>query len=108
MSTMRSIEPKTLPISSEKKEKTMFDSVISILELLPEESQKKVLSFSIALLKEEDSPFRPKTEEELYEKIDRSMRHLKEGKYRNSEEVEKDLIEEFGLHVPESSASVGK
>ena len=45
----------------------------------------------------EKSPFRPLTEKELIERIDRGIAQGKRGEYQDAEEFEAELMKEFGL-----------
>lgn len=75
-----------------------FDSAVSVLEVLPEEGRKKVLDFSVELLKEEgDNPFRPKPERELMEIIDHSLAQANDGKLQDADEALDEVLAELKL-----------
>ena len=44
-----------------------------------------------------ERPFRPLTEEELIARIDEGIAQGKRGEYRDAEEVEAEIMKEFGL-----------
>ena len=44
-----------------------------------------------------ENPFRPLTEEELIERIDRGIAQGKRGEYQDAEEFEAEMMEQFGL-----------
>ncbi len=41
--------------------------------------------------------FEPLTEAQITEKIDRALKQISEGQYQDSEEMEAELLSEFGL-----------
>ena len=45
----------------------------------------------------EDSPFRPLSEEELIERIERGIAQGKRGEYQDAEEFEAQMMEKYGL-----------
>ena len=76
------------------------DSVISVLKLLSEDSQKKVLNFTIELLEDdvgEDNPFKPKSEKELFERIDHSLAQADAGELTDADEAYDEVMAELGL-----------
>ena len=78
--------------------KPVYESAISVLKVLSEESQKKVLDFSIGLLKSDaDNPYRPLTEEELFERIDHSLAQADAGELQDADEAIKEIMTELGL-----------
>ena len=80
--------------------KNILKSAVSVIEMLSHENQKKVLNFSVELLETDaDSPFRPKTEEELFDRIDRSLAQVESGESRDADEVFDDLIAELELEA---------
>lgn len=75
-----------------------IERTVSILEILPVESQRKVLSFSVELLENErDNPFRPKTEDELFERIDHSIAQADAGELLNAGEAVDEVMAELNL-----------
>ena len=44
-----------------------------------------------------ENPFRPLTEEDLIERIDRGIAQGKRGEYQDAEEFEAEMMEQFGL-----------
>ncbi|MBR1892450.1 MAG: hypothetical protein IJ815_02820 [Lachnospiraceae bacterium] len=78
--------------------KPVFDSAVSILEVLTEDNQRKVLDFSLGLLKDdEDNPFKPKSEEELFERIDHSIEQANLGMLLDADEVLDEVMVELGV-----------
>ena len=76
----------------------VFESAVSVLELLPRERQRQVLNFSIGLLKEDEgNPFRPKTEQELFERIDHSLAQADSGMLQDADEALEEVMEEIGI-----------
>ena len=76
----------------------VFDSTVSILEVPTEDSQRKVLNFSVELLEnEEDNPFRFKTEAELFEKIDHSIAQADAGVLVDADEAVDEIMAELKL-----------
>jgi hypothetical protein len=76
----------------------VFDSAVAILKVLPEDSQRKVLDFSVGLLqRENDNPFRPKSEDELFEKIDHSIKQADSGMLMDADDALDEVMEELGL-----------
>ena len=74
----------------------IIESAISILEMLSQENQRKVLDFSVGLLDSDaGNPFRAKSEEELFERIDRSLAQIESGESRDADDVIADLMEEL-------------
>ena len=94
MATIREIRKN----DADKKDKgDTLSSAVSVLELLPEDGRKKVLNFSIELLKDdEDNPFKPKTKEELFERIDHSLGQINSGENRDVDEVIGKIMAELG------------
>ena len=83
--------------------KPVFDSAVSILEVLSEDSQRKVLNFSLGLLEgDEDNPYRFKTESEFIESIDRAIKQADDGEGQDAldalEEVA-DELEKVGIYA---------
>ena len=80
------------------KSRPVFESAISVLNVLSEESQKKVLDFSIGLLKNDaDNPYRPKTEAELFERIDHSLAQANAGELQDADEAIEEIMTELGI-----------
>ena len=78
--------------------KPVFDSAVSILEVLTEDDQRKVLDFSLGLLEDdEDNPFKPKSEEELFERIDHSIEQANLGMLLDADEVLDEVMVELGV-----------
>ena len=78
--------------------RAVFDSTVSILEILPEDSQRKVLNFSVRLLEsDENNPFRPKTEAELLKKIDHSIAQADAGMLVDADEAVDEIMAELEL-----------
>ena len=81
----------------------IIQSLISMIEMLSDENRKKLLIFSMELLNDErmadekDSPFRPKSEGELLERIDRGLAQAKNGEYADVDAVCDEIIVELGL-----------
>ena len=78
--------------------KPVYETTISVLKVLSEESQKKVLDFSVNLLKSDrDNPFSPKSEAELFEQIDHSLAQADAGELQDADEAIEEIMAELGL-----------
>lgn len=75
-----------------------MDNTIEMLSMLNETELAAVNAVIKAFVgKADDSnPFQAKTEEQLYEKIDKALANADKGNYRDSDEFEKELMAEFG------------
>lgn len=75
-----------------------MDNTIEMLSMLNETELAAVNAVIKAFVgKADDSnPFHAKTEDQLYDRIDKALANANKGIYRDSEEFEKDLLSEFG------------
>lgn len=80
------------------KSQSTIDSAISVLELLTEEGQKKVLNFSIGLLQDEDdNPFKPVTKEEILAELDASEGDIRAGRTKDAHQAMSDIKVRLGM-----------
>ena len=81
----------------------MPESVKRDWELLNEQNKAQTQTFISFLLSQQDTQaadrvhFKPLTEEQLFERIDRSLAQIDAGEYRDAEEVEAELEAKYGI-----------
>ncbi len=89
--------------SVQTNKRTIFDEAVSVLEILPEENQRKVLNFSINLLEDDEkNPYRPKTEAEFIESIDKAIKQADNGEGQDALEALEEItseIEKVGIYA---------
>lgn len=79
----------------------MPESIIRDWELLTEQNKRQTQAFiSFLLLRQWDEDvqhFKPQTEAQLFERIDRSLAQIETGNYQDAEEVEAELMAKYGI-----------
>ncbi len=75
-----------------------MENTIDMLSMLSENELAAVNAVIRAFVsnQNDNNPFSAKTEQQLFEKIDRALANADMGLYKDSEEFEKELLEEFG------------
>lgn len=70
-----------------------LDTTISMIQLLSDSDLEAIQGIAKAFLAKSDISkiYEPLTEEEFLAKVDASIEHGKQGKYRDAETVEKEL-----------------
>ena len=79
----------------------MPESIKRDWELLTEQNKRQTqtfISFLLSQQEDEDSRhFKPQTEAQLFERIDRSLAQTEAGNYQDTEEVEAELMAKYGI-----------
>ena len=79
----------------------MPESIKRDWELLTEQNKHQTQTFISFLLSqqgdEDTQHFKPQTEAQLFERIDRSLAQIEAGDYQDAEEVEAELMAKYGI-----------
>ena len=76
----------------------IFERTVSVLELLPEDSQKKVFDYSIELLKGvDDRQFEPITEEQMLIDLQKSEEQIEQGSVKPFDIALREIREGLGF-----------
>lgn len=79
----------------------MPESIKRDWELLTEQNKRQTQTFiSFLLSRQEDEDarhFKPQTEAQLFERIDRSLAQIEAGNYQDAEEAEAELMAKHGI-----------
>ena len=69
----------------------------ALIDFLPDAYIRKVYDFTLTLSRETENPFKPLSESEVLEAIDKSIQQSKNGEYRDFREAMNDIGKEFGF-----------
>ena len=73
----------------------MLDNTIQLLDVLDDNQLQAINAVARAFVT--DSPYRPKSEEELLERIDHSLKQADEGMLQDADEAIDELVAELNL-----------
>lgn len=78
---------------------SIYDSTVEMLSLLPENELKaiNIVVKDMVVANQQDSFFKPLSKSEMMDKLAESRAQISEGKWEESEVMEKKLAEEFGF-----------
>lgn len=90
-----------MKVDEEVAQMAMPESVKRDWELQTEQNKAQTrtfISFLLSQQRDEDSQhFKPQTEAQLFERIDRSLAQVEAGDYQDTEEVEAELMAKYGI-----------
>ena len=78
---------------------SVLDSTIDMLQMLNDHELQAIQSVArVFIMKPQiERPYQPLSEDQLLARVDAALEHVSAGLYENAEDIEKELISEFGL-----------
>ena len=78
---------------------TTLETTISMITLLPEADLAEIQSFAKKLLqrREANSPFAPKSREDIYKELETAHRQIAAGEFQDAEEFIQEVRKEYGI-----------
>ncbi len=76
-----------------------YDITVDMLQLLNDNELSAIQSVAKVFIMNPnvERPYQPLTEEQLLERVDTALQHVKEGLYEDVESVEDSIRSEFGI-----------
>ena len=70
---------------------SVLDSTIDMLQMLNDNELQAIQSLAA------ERPYQPLSGDQLLDRVDTALEHVSAGLYEDAEDVEKELVSEFGL-----------